>query len=491
MTLVHRVLHPTPVGSLDEYLKVRGGGIAAAQRLNAEEIISEIEVSGLRGRGGAGFPTGRKWRTVRDYGSESERTSVVVNAAEGEPGTFKDRTILRNDPYQVLEGALIAARAVDGDRVIVATKHSFAVEVERLQSAIREVEAAGWSDGIDISIFEGPNEYLYGEETALLETIDGRYPFPRIAPPYRRGVVEVVESSTDLDTQSGSSAHVEMAGPGDDTDAPPTLVDNVETFANVARILAQGAASFREDGTSDSPGTIVCTVTGSTRRSGVGEVVMGTPLREVIDAIGGGARPGRRITAVLPGVSSAFVDAAALDTPVCYESLAAIGSGLGSAGFVVFDDADDLVAVAAGSSRFLAVESCGQCSPCKQDGLRIAELLDATARGAADVHDLEELRSRIATVADGARCSLGTQQQLIAASLLEHFPDDVDAHVDGRSKPTEPRLVAELIDIADGVALLDEHHATKQPDWTYDPVDSGKSPAARLGEHREPQALDD
>lgn len=492
MTLVHRVLHPSPVGSLDEYLKVRGGGgLAAARRLSTEEIISEIEVSGLRGRGGAGFPTGRKWRTVRDYGSESERTSVVVNAAEGEPGTFKDRTILRNDPYQVLEGALIAARAVGADQVIVATKHAFSVEVDRLRTAIHEIEGAGWSDGIDISIFEGPNEYLYGEETALLETIDGRYPFPRIAPPYRRGVREVVESSADLDTQSGLSAHVEMAGPGEDTEAPPALVDNVETLANVAQILARGAAWFRTEGTSDSPGTIVCTVTGSTRHSGVGEVVMGTPLREVIDAIGGGARPGRRITAVLPGVSSAFIDGAALDTPVSYESLAAIGSGLGSAGFVVFDDTDDLVAVAAGSARFLAVESCGQCSPCKRDGLRIAELLDATARGAADAHDLEELRSRIATVADSARCSLGTQQQVVAASLLEQFPDEIDAHLDGRASPTVPRLVAELIDITDGVALLDEHHADKQPDWTYDPVDSGKAPAARLGEHREPQALDE
>jgi NADH-quinone oxidoreductase subunit F len=493
VTLVHRVLFPTPIESLDEYLKARGGGgLAAARRLSSEEIVSEIEASGLRGRGGAGFPTGRKWRTVRDYGSESIRTSVVVNAAEGEPGTFKDRTILRNDPYQVLEGALISARAVDADQVIVATKHAFSTEADRVRAAIREIEAAGWSDGIDISVFEGPNEYLYGEETALLETIDGRYPFPRIAPPYRRGVREVVESSADLDTQSGLSAHVEMAGPDDNTtEAPPALVDNVETLANVARILARGAAWFRSEGTADSPGTIVCTVTGSTRRSGVGEVIMGTPLRDVIDAIGGGARPGRRITAVLPGVSSAFIDGAALDTPVSYEALAAIGSGLGSAGFVVFDDTDDLVAVAAGVARFLAVESCGQCSPCKQDGLRIAALLDAIARGAADAHDLDELRSRIATVADGARCSLGTQQQVVAVSLLEQFRDDIDAHLDGRASPTVPRLIAELVDIADGVALLDERHADKQPDWTYEPVDSGKAPAARLGEHREPQALDD
>ena len=492
MTLVHRVLYPTPIASLEEYEKVRGGaGLAAARGLDPEEIIREIEASGLRGRGGAGFPTGRKWRTVRDYCSGSERTSVVVNAAEGEPGTFKDRTIVRNDPYQVLEGALIGARAMGADQVVVATKRSFTDVVERLRVATREIVAAGWCDGVGIEVFEGPNEYLYGEETALLETVDGRYPFPRIAPPYRRGVREVVESGADVATGSGLSAHVEMAGPGADTEAPPTLVDNVETFANVARIIARGAEWFRTEGTPESPGTIVCTVTGSVVRPGVGEVIMGTPLRAVIDAVGGGARPGRTIRAVLPGVSSKFIAAAALDTPVSYETLAAIGSGLGSAGFVVYDDSDDLVAVTAGALRFLAVESCGQCTPCKRDGLRIAELLGAVARGEAAAHDVAEVRARIDTVADSARCSLATQEQVIAAGLLEHFAADVDAHVDRRAPATEPRLVAELVGIDDGVVRVDEHHADKQPDWSYDAFDSGKVPAERLGDHRAVETLED
>ncbi|MDQ1477162.1 MAG: NADH-quinone oxidoreductase subunit [Actinomycetota bacterium] len=492
MTLVHRVLYPTAIESLAEYRKVRGGrGIEAARALSADEIIAELEASGLRGRGGAGFPTGRKWRTVRDYCSTFERTSVVVNAAEGEPGTYKDRTILRNDPYQVIEGALIAAHAVGADQIIFATKRSFSAEVGRLQSAIDEVKGAGWLDGIEVEVFEGPNEYLYGEETALLETIDGRYPLPRIAPPYRRGVREVVETAADIGTGSGSSAHVEMAGPGDDNDAPPALVDNVETMANVARILARGAEWFRTEGTEESPGTIVCTVTGATQHHGVGEVIMGTPLREVIEAIGGGARPGRRIRAVLPGVSSAFIDASALDTPVSYEALAAIGSGLGSAGFVVYDGADDLVAVAAGASRFLAIESCGQCTPCKLDGLRISELLDALTGNTAAANDVEELRSRVATVADGARCSLATQQQVIALSLLERYVGDVEAHVEKRTPAVNPAVVAELVAIDDGVAHIDERHADKQPDWTYDATDSGKTPAARLGEHRDPAALDE
>src|ERR1700730_13822258 len=313
MTLVHRVLHPTPIGSLHEDVGVRGGrGLEAAKGLSADEIISEIDASGLRGRGGAGFPTGRKWRTVRDNRAQVERTSVVVNAAEGEPGTFKDRTILRNHPNRVLEVALIGARAVDADQIIVATKDAFTVEVDRLRAAIVDIERAGWCEGIEIEVIRGPHEYLYGEETALLETIDGRYPFPRIAPPYRRGVREVVESSADIGSGSGLSAHVEMAGPSDETDAPPTLVDNVETLANVAQILARGAAWFRTVGTDESPGTIVCTVIGATRRHGVGEVAMGTPLREVIDEIGGGARPRRQIRAALPGVSSPFLPAGPL-----------------------------------------------------------------------------------------------------------------------------------------------------------------------------------
>jgi NADH-quinone oxidoreductase subunit F len=492
MTLVHRVLHPTPLVSLDEYVKAHGGeGLRAATALEPDAIIAAVEASGLRGRGGAGFPTGRKWRTVRANRSSAVQASVVVNAAEGEPGTFKDRTILRNNPYQVLEGALIAARAVDADLVIIGTKSSFAVEVERLRSAIDEIGRAGWTDGVKVEVFEGPKEYLYGEETALLETIDGRYPLPRIAPPYRRGVREIVASEADVDAHSGLSAHVEMAGPTADTESPPTLVDNVETLANVARILARGAEWYRTEGTDASPGTIVCTVTGSTLRHGVGEIIMGTPLREVIDAIGGGPRPGRRITAVLPGVSNRFITAELLDTPVSYEALAAIGSGLGSGGFVVFDDTDDLVGVAAGASRFLAVESCGQCVPCKLGGLRISELLAALARSEASTADVAELRAHVATVAEGARCSLASQQQAIADSLLTLWPDAVEAHALHRATGVEPTLVAELLDLHDGIASIDEHHRDKQPDWTFDAIPSGKTPAARLGEHRDPQTLDE
>jgi NADH:ubiquinone oxidoreductase subunit F (NADH-binding) len=491
MTQVHRVLPPEPVRSLDEHLRRRGGrGIEVAREVEPEAIIDEIEASGLRGRGGAGFPTHIKWRTVRANASAIEPTTVVVNGAEGEPGTFKDRTILRLDPYHVIEGALIAAIAVGADRVVFGLKRSFGDVVGRVRSAMAEVEAAGWCDGIELVVFEGPDEYLYGEETALLETIDGRYPFPRIAPPYRRGVDEVVETAADVTSGSGQSSHVEMAG-SDGEDAPPALVDNVETLANVPGIIARGGSWFRTEGTEASPGTIVCTVTGSVARSGVAEFMMGTPLREVIDTISGGPLPGRSITAVLPGVSNAFIPADALDAPLSYEGLGAIGSGLGSAGFIVCDDQDDLVAVAAGVSRFLAVESCGQCTPCKQGGLALSGLLDKLSRSAADERDLAAIRERIDTVADGARCFLASQQEVVTASLFARFSDLVDDHLERRAEGVEPALVAELVDIDDGTAILDERHRTKQPDWSYDESYSGQAPADRFGEHRSPEALED
>ncbi len=415
---------------------------------------------------------------------------MVVNAAEGEPGTFKDRTILRNNPYQVLEGALIAAHAIDADQIIVATKRTFTTEVARVRVAIDEICRAGWSTGVRIDLFQGPSEYLYGEETALLETLDGRYPFPRIAPPYRRGVREVVTTDAARRSASGLAARVALAGPHDHLIAPPTLVDNVETLANIPRILARGADWFRTLGTDQSPGTIVCTVTGSTRRAGIGEVIMGTPLRDVIDTIGGGARRDHEITAVLPGVSNALIPPRLLDTPVSYETLTDIGSGLGSGAFIVFDDGDDLVAVAAGVSRFLAVESCGQCTPCKLGGKRIAALLELLARSHVTDHDLNALRHYLEGITDSARCSLAAQHQTVVTSVLDQHSDTVRAHLTKRLGATAPALIAELVDLHDGIAEIDEHHRDKQPDWTYNPVPSGKTPAARLGDHRKLQSLD-
>jgi NADH-quinone oxidoreductase subunit F len=491
MTQVHRVLPPEPVRTLDEHIKRRGGrGLEIARRVEPDALIDELEAAGLRGRGGAGFPTHIKWRTVRANASSVEPTTVVVNGAEGEPGTYKDRSILGLDPYEVIEGALIAALAVGADRVVFGLKRSFGGVVNRVRAAVAEMDAAGWTEGIEVVVFEGPDEYLYGEETALLEAIDGRYPFPRIAPPFRRGVDEVVESEADVTSGSGQSSHVEMAG-DDGQDAPPALVDNVETLANVPGIIARGGSWFRTEGTDQSPGTIVCTVTGSVQRAGVAEFMMGTPLREVIETIGGGPLPERSIVAVLPGVSNALIPADQLDAPVSYEGLAAIGSGLGSAGFIVCDDRDDLVAVTAGVSHFLATESCGQCTPCKQGGLALSRLLDKLSRSAADERDLAAIRERVDTVADGARCFLASQQEIVVGSLLERFADRVDGHLTRRVEGVEPALVAELLTIDEGAAHVDERHRQKQPDWSYDAVDSGRAPADLYGEHRAHTPLPD
>ncbi|MEA3021052.1 MAG: NADH-quinone oxidoreductase subunit [Actinomycetota bacterium] len=479
MPPVNRVLPARSVATLADHIAAGGGaGLAGARAVDPEVVIAELEASGLRGRGGAGFPTGQKWRTVREHGADRAATTVVVNGAEGEPGTYKDRTILLRNPYAVIEGALVAAHVVGANRVVFAVKATSAAVVDRLRAAIAESVAGDWCNGVELEVFEGPDEYLYGEETALLEALNGRPPFPRVAPPYRRGVDAVVESEADATSGSGLPAHVEMAA--GDTGAPPALVDNVETLANVGAIVARGAAWFREVGTSDSPGTVVCTITGASIAAGVGEVAMGTTLRDAIMSVSGDMKRGRTIKAVLPGVSSALLSGDALDTPLTYEAMNAAGSGLGSAGFMVLADDDDLVAAIAGVSRFLAVESCGQCTPCKQDGLAIAERLARVARSEAESDDLEEIRSLVTTVADEARCSLASQHQVVVASLLEHFGDDVAVHSTGRAPGADPRLVAELIDLT----TVDERHRDKQPDWTYDDVDSGQAPADRLVDHR-------
>ncbi|HEX2065005.1 MAG TPA: NADH-ubiquinone oxidoreductase-F iron-sulfur binding region domain-containing protein [Acidimicrobiales bacterium] len=458
MALVHRVLYPQPIISLEDYLNRGGGkGIQAADGMDPAAIVDRGEESGLRGRGGAGFRTGVKWRTVAANRSSVAPTTVVVNAAEGEPGTFKDRTILRRNPYLVMEGALIAARAVGADLVIVATKRAFSGEIERVRAAIEEVESAGWSEGVQMAVFEGPDEYLYGEESALLETIDGRWPFPRVVPTFRRGLF------------TGAAA-----------DAPaPALVNNTETLANVPRIVGRGPAWFRTLGTEESPGTVVCTITGHTRRHGVGEVPLGTPLREVIEAIGGGPRSGRQVKAVMSGVANGVIPASELDAPVSYEGLAAVGSGVGSAGFVVLDDTADMAAVAAGVARFLAVESCGQCMPCKLDGMTLYERLAKMSGSDATQHDYDVVQKRLGTVAERSRCFLATQQQAVVGSIVQHFGDEMEGHLSRRSDrrdPVEPELVAELLDIRGEQAFVDARHRDKQPDWTYNKRFSGTVP---------------
>lgn len=496
-TTVHRVLPAAAFGSLAEYEAAGGGrGLRAARAVPAEAVLGELEASGLRGRGGAGFPTGAKWRTVIGYASNVLRTSVVVNAAEGEPGTFKDRSIMRANPYAVLEGALVAARVVDSRSITIATKERFTVEVARLRDAFTEIRAAGWCDGIEIEVVTGPGEYLYGEETALLEVLDDRPPFPRIAPPWRRGVVEVVRHERDVESGSGLAADIQKAGPAGTSVAPPTLVNNVETLANVPAIVANGAAWFRSCGTADSPGTVVCTVTGSVGRPRVVEAELGTSLRAVLDAAQGadGDVELPPIVAVLMGVSNVVLTAADLDTPVSYEAMAALGTGLGSASFIVVDESTDPVALAAGVSRFLAVESCGQCTPCKQDGLAIFESLRLLATQGGTERDLAVIEQRLGTISDGARCNLARQHQAVVGSILTAFEDQVRVHLATDAPRCDPVLVSELVDLDEDMATLDAGFLGKRADWTRAatsplttgaPIDDpGRSPVDRFTDHR-------
>jgi NADH-quinone oxidoreductase subunit F len=471
---VHRVLPAQPFATLDAYVRAGGGqALDAARRLSPDTVIAEVEASGLRGRGGAGFPTGAKWRTIAGNRSPELPTSVVVNAAEGEPGTYKDRALLHADPYAVLEGALIAAHAVGAADVVVALKPG---EEDRVAAAIAEMGQAGMTGGVPVSVVTGPPEYLFGEETALLEVVDGRPPFPRIAPPYRRGVVEVVEDEADVDSDSGAAGHVEMAGPGPETVAPPALVDNVETLAHVTHIVARGAGWFRELGTRESPGTIVCTVTGDVRRPGVGEVAMGTTVRDAIAQIAGGPAEERPVKAVLTGVSAAPLPVERLDTRLTYEDMEAAGSGLGTASLMVLGEGTDMTAVAAGAARFLAVESCGQCTPCKADGLVIADALEAICRGDGGSEDLDALAKALTTVGDNARCNLARQQQAVVGAIVDGWLDELVRRAAG-TEPVEPVLVAEVASLDDGEVTVDEGRRTKQPDWSYGEDWSGAYPA--------------
>jgi NADH-quinone oxidoreductase subunit F len=475
MTLVHRVLDAEPVADLASYLEAGGGqALAVAAAADPDDLIGMIADAGLRGRGGAGFPTGIKWRTVADSRATVEPTAVVVNAAEGEPGTFKDRAIIRRNPYRVLEGALIAARAMGAPEVIVAIKASFRPEIRRLRAAIEEFAAAGLHD-IEMRIVEGPSDYLFGEESALLEVVEGRYPFPRVTPPYRRGL-------DDSNVSSGnSSAWVDLAGEGGTREAP-ALIDNVETMANIPGIVLNGPDWFRGVGTAESPGTIVCTITGDTERHAVGEFPMGTPLWDVIDALGGGPRPGRTLVAAISGTANSVLEAEQFDTPLSYEGLKSVGSGLGTGGFIVFDDQTDLVAVAQGVARFLSVESCGQCEPCKSDGLGIAQLLDTVRTSTATADTLAKLAGRFARVDDGARCALASQQRVAVASLTELGRESVDNHLTGSAEGAGRFLIAPIVDLVHGRAVIDTTQIDKLPDWSDGVQDSGSVPAELYGD---------
>jgi NADH-quinone oxidoreductase subunit F len=453
------LLAPTPVSSLDEYFASGGGeGLELARSLGSTATIEQISQSGLRGRGGAGFPTAAKWRSVRD-GGPGDRY-VVCNAAEGEPGTFKDRALLRANPYQMIEGLLIAALAMEAREAFVGVKASFGPERQRIETAIAEFAEADMLEGIKVQVVAGPEEYLFGEEKALLEVIEGNEPLPRWLPPYLHGLFVTAP-------QMGWAAHEPESGQPPSTTANPTLVNNVETLANVTHIIARGPDWFRTMGTTDSPGTIVCTVTGDVGHPGVFEVDMGTPLADVIASAGGPA-VGRHVRAVFCGVSNPVLTGDQLETPLTYEAMSAVGSGLGSAGFIVYDDTACLLAVAQMFSRFLFVESCGQCPPCKLGTGAITDALDRLAGGGTE-QELGVISERLRIVTDASRCYLPAEEKALIASILRSFPDDIADHLEGQCRRRHDIVIPKIVDITNGTVAYDLDQCRKRPDWTYQP----------------------
>jgi NADH-quinone oxidoreductase subunit F len=441
-----------PVPSLDAYLESGGGrGLAAALGRSPEEVIEEVRRSGLRGRGGAGFPTGMKWRTVREDPCPTKY--VVCNAAEGEPGTYKDRWLLRMNPYQVVEGLAIAAHAAGAERAYIGIKGGFGREIEGLRRAMEEMSARDLTGPVPIELVGGPDEYLFGEEKALLEVIEGNDPLPRIVPPWMEGLFR------------------EPGSPN------PTVVNNVETLANVPHILREGAGWLRAFGTEDSPGTMLFTLCGDVRHPGVYELPLGLSLRDLVYGVGGGPPPGRKLKAVFPGASNTMISAEQLDTPLGFDAMRAVGSALGSGGFVVYDDSACIVRATLSFSRFLYVESCAQCPACKHGTGAITELLELIDSGEGSDADVETILARALTVTDAQRCALPTGETLIAQSAVQVFGPEFAEHF-GRGCPRPRDLpVPKIVDFDEetGDFLYDERYRFKRPDWTY-ADETGTSP---------------
>ncbi len=463
------LLPPAPLTSVADYRDFGGGsGLARAIEIGPDQAIREVALSGLRGRGGAGFRTGRKWETI--FRASGTTKYVVCNAAEGEPGTFKDRTLMRYNPYQIVEGVAIAALVMGAREAFLCLKASFRREVETMTRAVAQMEAAGLTGDGDLvmTIVEGPDEYLYGEEKAMLEVIEGKAPLPRLFQPYERGLFETGVQMGWEATPSDPEARLDGLDPARPAEAHPTLVNNAETMANLPRILANGAEWHRSMGTEASPGHVICTVVGDVVRAGVAEIELGMPLENAIRQIGGGPRPGHRVKAVLSGVSNAVVTSDELDTPLTYERMAKIGSGLGSAGLMVYDESACMVDLAHALSRFLYVESCGQCPACKFGTGEITAYLERLIELRADDRDIQTIGARLQTVADGNRCAIPLEERALISSFLRCFPEEFADHLEGRRcAGRHDMTVPKIVDIIDGVAIYDEKQRHKQPDWTY------------------------
>lgn len=396
---------------IDEYIAF--DGYKALEQvltsMSPEEVINEVTESGLRGRGGAGFPTGKKWLFTKQ--AEGDQKYVVCNADEGDPGAFMDRSILEGDPHSVLEAMEIAGYSIGADKGYIYVRAEYPIAVQRLQVAIDQAREYGLlgknifgtAFSFDIEIRLGAGAFVCGEETALLESIEGRRGQPRVKPPY--------------------PANSGLWG-------KPTLINNVETYANITRIILNGAKWYASIGTEKSKGTKVFALGGNVNNIGLVEVPMGTTLREIVFDIGGGIPNDREFKAAQTGgPSGGCIPKEHLDTPIDYESLSSIGSMMGSGGLIVMDDSKCMVNISKFYLDFTVSESCGKCTPCRIGTKRMLEILDRMCEGKADEDDLYKLEKLALNIKKSAICGLGQTAPNPVLSTLKYFRDEYMEHI--------------------------------------------------------------
>jgi len=397
--------------SIDDY--VAAGGYCGLHRvlseLTPQQVIDELKDSGLRGRGGAGFPTGLKWQFARD--AQGELKYIICNADEGDPGAFMDRSLLEGDPHAILEGMLIGSYAIGAREGYIYIRAEYPLAIRRLELAIEQAGALGLlGDGVlgtDMSfhlhIKEGAGAFVCGEETALIASIEGSRGMPRPRPPYP--------------AQSGLWGR-------------PTNINNVETWANVPKIMADGVEAFKALGTEKSRGTKVFSLAGKIKHTGLVEVPMGMTLRELIYDVGGGVQDDRPLKGVqIGGPSGGCLPAELLDTPVDYDSLNRTGAIMGSGGLVVLDDQTCMVDIARYFLSFTAAESCGQCTPCREGTVRMYEILERITEGQANMEDVGKLERLANVVAKTSLCGLGQTAPNPVLTSLRYFRDEYEQHI--------------------------------------------------------------
>ncbi|RJX24167.1 MAG: NADH-quinone oxidoreductase subunit NuoF [Dethiobacter sp.] len=398
-------------GSIDDYLAQDGYmGLAKALEMTPQEIIEVLKQSGLRGRGGAGFPAGRKWESCLK--AKSDQKYVICNADEGDPGAFMDRSVLEGDPYSVIEGMAIAGYAIGASKGYVYVRAEYPLAIRQLRLAIQQAKEKnllgknilGSGFDFELEIFQGAGAFVCGESTALVLSIEGRRGMPKPLPRPRT-------------TEEGLWGK-------------PTLLNNVKTFACVAQIIHRGAEWFKSIGTEKCPGTAVFALTGKVNKSGLIEVPMGIQLKKIIYEIGGGVAGGREFKAVQTGgPSGGCLPADLLDLPVDFDSLTAAGSMMGSGGMVVMDDSTCMVDVARYFLEFTLEESCGQCTPCRVGTEQMLKILHDICEGKGREEDIDLLVEMGKAIIDGSICGLGQSAPNPVLSTIRYFRDEYEAHI--------------------------------------------------------------